>query len=400
MSSESIYLRSSGPFLYDMVRKRFVAVRDGFVVGRTTGDLTFPEDNMLSRSHFKLYLSGAGVREAFVEDLRSTNGVIVNGQGVAAGGKVSIGDGAVIEVGDQVFWFTYTQEVPPFDLERTPRKESGAPVIAPTEPPAPVPRQAPVAAQPAKPVPPAAKVATGTATELAAPAPQPAAERSENSQLTSKVLRQNRFRPLSLHPVIFQRTDIADPTPLQVLDVSEAGIGFLRDPGFKWPALGAKLTGRLVGGDQSVNVTVEIQRKMPFVVGCDFYGAGPELKRFIESYFNIELAACQMQRVSETAPAVGGRTEHCFRSEHCELVYVEDGGKLAEWSVSLFGNRIDADAARKLRMSSELMAGSQVEQQVGMILANAMRLVANVEGLNEDVRDTMSAVLASYLAKA
>jgi hypothetical protein len=155
-----------------------------------------------------------------------------------------------------------------------------------------------------------------------------------------------------------------------------------------------------VGGDQSVNVTVEIQRKMPFVVGCDFYGAGPELKRFIESYFNIELAACQMQRVSETAPAVGGRTEHCFRSEHCELVYVEDGGKLAEWSVSLFGNRIDADAARKLRMSSELMAGSQVEQQVGMILANAMRLVANVEGLNEDVRDTMSAVLASYLAKA
>lgn len=62
-------------YLYDPEEDRFIWIHDGFTIGREDGNLTFPEDELMSRTHCRLHIDEKGVK---VEDLGSRNRTRVN----------------------------------------------------------------------------------------------------------------------------------------------------------------------------------------------------------------------------------------------------------------------------------------------------------------------------------
>jgi hypothetical protein len=98
--SDSTKILSSNVVLVQERTGRQIQLHDGFTVGRTEGNESFPKDGGLSRVHFKLSLYGTSLT---IEDLKSTNGTRVNGQRIKAGEPVVLKLGDRIDAGGQVF---------------------------------------------------------------------------------------------------------------------------------------------------------------------------------------------------------------------------------------------------------------------------------------------------------
>ncbi len=360
--SKSIYARESGPFLYDMVQCKFHSLLDQLVVGRTEGALTFPKDGLMSRQHFKVHLAGVGVQAAAVEDLGSTNGTRVNGAKAEAGVRIPIKDCTVIEAGDQFFFFTFTQEVPPFTLEVL-KKGRPATALAPTQ-------------------------------VTPAVAPTPLSPNSD-SQLTRRVLRPARVRMLPLHGVVFHRLDGPKPALLKILNLSVSGIGLENAASAVWPATGAILTGKLIRGNDTIALKLKLMRKTPQVVGCAFVEAPPTLRSQIDVWFGLEIAASKMADNSANIPTThdAGEAHHFVGDNGCELFYVEDAGQVRVWHVAFFGNRVECDVRGKLRLQSQFVTGSITKEKIAPLLIDSVRFLENVEGLNEKIRNAIRAQL-------
>lgn len=67
------------------------------IVGREFGDILLPEDLNVSRIHFALIAEHGGL---YVEDLRSSNGSLLNGVKIPPGRRYLLSDGDVITAGD------------------------------------------------------------------------------------------------------------------------------------------------------------------------------------------------------------------------------------------------------------------------------------------------------------
>jgi len=75
--------------------KEVPITKEEFLIGRKEGDLVIPNP-YVSHKHCKIYVEESG---AFIEDLSSTNGTFLNGEKIESGQKVSLEDGAIIEIG-------------------------------------------------------------------------------------------------------------------------------------------------------------------------------------------------------------------------------------------------------------------------------------------------------------
>lgn len=88
---------------------RNVATGDQFsfveflTMGRTTGDVILSGNKRASARHCKLYAADGRV---FIRDLKSSNGVIVNGEKIKSGDTVEIFEATTFQVGDQTFLLT------------------------------------------------------------------------------------------------------------------------------------------------------------------------------------------------------------------------------------------------------------------------------------------------------
>ena len=67
------------------------------VIGREFGDIILPEDLNVSRIHFVLVAEGGGL---YLEDLRSSNGTLLNGVKIPPGRRYLLSSGDVITAGD------------------------------------------------------------------------------------------------------------------------------------------------------------------------------------------------------------------------------------------------------------------------------------------------------------
>jgi hypothetical protein len=78
-------------------------IQDPFVVGRVSGSCTlaFPEDRLLSRSHFSICLTEEG---CLLRNLNAKNGTAVNGAGETVGEHL-LRDGDLILAGNHIFAF-------------------------------------------------------------------------------------------------------------------------------------------------------------------------------------------------------------------------------------------------------------------------------------------------------
>ena len=90
-------LLSFRPFLV-LPERGSVALRKGrTVVGREFGDILLPDDLNVSRIHFALVADGGGL---YVEDLRSSNGTLLNGVKIPPGRRYLLSDSDVVTAGD------------------------------------------------------------------------------------------------------------------------------------------------------------------------------------------------------------------------------------------------------------------------------------------------------------
>jgi len=85
------------PFIV-LPERGLVALRKSrTVIGREFGDILLAEDLNVSRIHFALVAENAGL---YVEDLRSSNGTLLNGVKIPPGKRYLLSDGDVISAGD------------------------------------------------------------------------------------------------------------------------------------------------------------------------------------------------------------------------------------------------------------------------------------------------------------
>lgn len=90
-------------FFFDANAKRLIRVYDGMIFGRNGGNERFPDDRQVSREHFKVAVLGT---EVFIEDLRSSNKTLINGQAILPGRPTQLRFNDVIEFGAQRLVFT------------------------------------------------------------------------------------------------------------------------------------------------------------------------------------------------------------------------------------------------------------------------------------------------------
>jgi hypothetical protein len=104
-----------------------------------------------------------------------------------------------------------------------------------------------------------------------------------------------------------------------------------------------------------------------------------------------------MKEQPPSVPLDGSPAEQIFKSEHAELRYSIDMGKLARWRLSFFGIRVEGMAGGPPQVSSEHTSGPGVAQ-TSAILTKAMRLLGNMEEIDEDIPDAICALILAHLA--
>src|SRR4051812_13324492 len=76
--------------------QRYPVGSDDVVIGRTSGDLLFPEDTKLSNQHCRIVMTASGLG---VHDLGSANGTTVDGQRLAPDKIYTFKTGSQLTIG-------------------------------------------------------------------------------------------------------------------------------------------------------------------------------------------------------------------------------------------------------------------------------------------------------------
>lgn len=82
-----------------MTGHSFVFDENTVFIGRSTKNDIQINDNAISRKHLKIFRIG---KRFFIEDLKSTNGTLINGESIASGESYEVGEGDNIQVGGTV----------------------------------------------------------------------------------------------------------------------------------------------------------------------------------------------------------------------------------------------------------------------------------------------------------
>jgi pSer/pThr/pTyr-binding forkhead associated (FHA) protein len=90
-------------FLYNNRSREFVEIQDGWVIGRSDGDIRFPKDDLVSMRHCRFTVAG---NEIYVEDFGSTNKTRVNSVPIQPGRRRRLRLNDTIETGAQMLVLT------------------------------------------------------------------------------------------------------------------------------------------------------------------------------------------------------------------------------------------------------------------------------------------------------
>jgi hypothetical protein len=108
-------------FIFDNVERKFLKIHDGFVCGRTEGDLQFPADDVISRKQCRFIIDA---NDVYIEDLGSTNHTKVNTVPLLAKKRRRVQLNDVIEFGRRRFILTNQNKFAPANIEDIDAKKS------------------------------------------------------------------------------------------------------------------------------------------------------------------------------------------------------------------------------------------------------------------------------------
>jgi hypothetical protein len=106
-------------YIYDNHERRFVRIHDGFLCGRSDGDLQFPKDDIISRRQCRFTIEG---NDVYIEDLGSTNRTKVNTVPIVPKKKRRIQLNDVVEFGRRRFILTNQNKHEPANIEDVKKK--------------------------------------------------------------------------------------------------------------------------------------------------------------------------------------------------------------------------------------------------------------------------------------
>ncbi len=85
---------------WDLNAKRSITLYDGMTFGRSHGNETFPDDDRMSRTHFRINIKNG---KLWIEDLGSTNKTSIDGKFIEAKTPLLVNSGGIVEFGMQKF---------------------------------------------------------------------------------------------------------------------------------------------------------------------------------------------------------------------------------------------------------------------------------------------------------
>lgn len=97
-----------------MKRQTFDLTGDAFFIGRSSTNDIQIKDSTISRKHVKIFRIA---KKFFVEDLKSTNGTLINGEMIAPGEAFEVSDGDIISIGDTMIRLSELAAVKALDVK-------------------------------------------------------------------------------------------------------------------------------------------------------------------------------------------------------------------------------------------------------------------------------------------
>jgi len=214
----------------------------------------------------------------------------------------------------------------------------------------------------------------------------------------SFVKRESRVDVLPLHNVSFNLKDPPHSTPLPIANLSFGGVGILANGVRGIEGVHQKIKGSLNVAQKDIGLELRIAFHRGTSIGCEFINPSPELRKTIQSYFDLELSALEMRQINDQELAKNlGESPHWYLGENnCELYLVEKNEKLASFRLSFFGNSIEYQAGLPLKYGfavidpekeSAWKAGDEV-------VPGAIKFVSNIGTLSpqlkKEIRDIIS----------
>ncbi len=222
-----------------------------------------------------------------------------------------------------------------------------------------------------------------------------------------------RVQLVPLHHVAFKKKGAPAGEPLlRMTNLSATGLGFAKDSAPDWPKEGGTLSGQLVLGEQEFDVTLKIVYITPAKVGGHFIQPPMALKRAVEQYFDLELAALNLDEVRPELlkPEPNGQPHWFIASDHCELFYVEKDGRVSHFHLHFFGTYMETDESGKLRYgkvdeghtpdkpsAKESALIQPVPKPDVAIFEAAVKFVRNIEKADPLARETICNILSQAM---
>jgi hypothetical protein len=172
-----------------------------------------------------------------------------------------------------------------------------------------------------------------------------------------------------LHCILKEQTGHKAP---QIANVSTSGIGFVCESLPTWPANGETLEaqisisslGAATPAEQVFSVRLKIMHQQNGIVGCQFQAPEKAFAKALVQLFDVEFAALRLVKVSAALlKPVDDGTPYWFEGEkNCSLYYVVNAGRLVRFTLSFFGNCVQAGEGQPLRFGEQVLDPNKVDR--------------------------------------
>jgi len=216
---------------------------------------------------------------------------------------------------------------------------------------------------------------------------------------------QARAPRLRLEPIRHVTVDLLDQDragQIHIGNLSTSGIGLLRPPDLVLPEPGTRLAARLAIRDSLTEVGLELVHVTRSIAGCRFLEKLGAIRGLIARHFQSEIAAMDLAevRASLIRPQPDGEARWFRSGTGCELYLVHSQGRIARFSLTLFGNLIEMSTGGVVTygriMEEENDSGDGLKRLADLvrfepfipeeIRQSARRFLWNIPGLPEEFR--------------
>nr|MBF0220627.1 PilZ domain-containing protein [Desulfobulbaceae bacterium] len=228
----------------------------------------------------------------------------------------------------------------------------------------------------------------------------------KNSKTDIVVRRPPRVHLGHLHSVSFDMESPERQSGIGLTNISRTGIGFLASH-CQWPQPGSSVQGTLNILNHKLPTTLRVVHLTSVVVGCHFTVIGQEFSEILSSYFDAELDALRLVKVSpqylKKCPA--GTPVWYKGLDNSELFIVHTDNRIHEFTMVFLGNTIHwsehlESAQYGVYQGSEVELYSQTATslpssivQPSEINITAIKFIQNIKDLKRGFTDQIEKIL-------